>query len=159
MIPPTLTEIEPLIEAVDLYKGEFLEGFFLDGCSAYEEWQLLTGERLRRQVVHAVAALAAGYEQMGRLGEALQVAWRGVELERFSDAAQRRVIRLLAATGQVEAALQQYHQCCQLLKDEFDAAPDSNAASPHLLASARAAHRDLDRPHEFHDQETGNSLT
>ena len=62
--------VQKLEEALLLYRGDFLEGFFLDGCAAFEEWQLLTREELRRKVVDAACFLLRWYERRGDLGPA-----------------------------------------------------------------------------------------
>ncbi len=47
-----------LEEAVSLYRGGFLEGFSLSDRAAFEEWVLLTRERLAREVSSALHRLA-----------------------------------------------------------------------------------------------------
>ena len=44
-------------DTVALYQGPFLEGFFLEGCLAYDEWQLLTRERTARWLAIALKQL------------------------------------------------------------------------------------------------------
>ena len=119
----TRSELDQLQQAAALYTGSFMEGFFLDGCSAYEEWQLLVRERLQRQVVQMLHALVDGYEQMGDYGRALEHAWRRVELEPLLDEANWQVIHLLGLTGAAGAALTHYQQYCQILDEELGAPP------------------------------------
>jgi DNA-binding SARP family transcriptional activator len=38
------------VEAVDMYRGEFMEGFSLPDSPAFEDWQLLNREHHHRQV-------------------------------------------------------------------------------------------------------------
>jgi DNA-binding SARP family transcriptional activator len=49
---------EALEQAVHLHRGDFLEGFTLPGCPAFENWQLAHRERLRRELAQALAMLA-----------------------------------------------------------------------------------------------------
>ena len=42
-----------LQQAVELYHGDFLAGFFLDDSPAFEEWMLLKREWLRREALQA----------------------------------------------------------------------------------------------------------
>jgi DNA-binding SARP family transcriptional activator len=44
--------------AAALYGGEFLAGFGLEGCEAFEEWLLLTRERLQQLALTALERLA-----------------------------------------------------------------------------------------------------
>jgi len=115
--------VSRLQQAVDLYQGCFLEGFFLKGCSAFEEWQLLTEESIQRQVVAALSFLTRWHEARGECSQAIQYAWLHAELEPLSDAANRRIIRLLALEGDPGAALAHYERYCHLLAHELETTP------------------------------------
>jgi DNA-binding SARP family transcriptional activator len=115
--------VSRLQQAVDLYRGRFLEGFFLKGCSEFEEWQLLTGESIERQVATAFSFLARWHETRGECNQALRSAWRHAELEPLSDAANRRIMRLLALEGDPGAALAHYEHYRHLLARELEATP------------------------------------
>src|SRR5438445_5276470 len=43
-----------LREAVDLYRGEFLEGFYVPGAELFEEWLLTERQRLHGMVIEAL---------------------------------------------------------------------------------------------------------
>jgi DNA-binding SARP family transcriptional activator len=45
-IPSLQSPISTLQSAVDLYRGSFLEGFSLKDCPAFDDWVLLTRERI-----------------------------------------------------------------------------------------------------------------
>ena len=92
-------------QAVALYQGDFLDGFFLPDSTAYEEWILVNRERYRQNAQRALAALAACNERQGRTQEALQAARRLAELDPFDDGACQQLLRLLAACGQRSEAL------------------------------------------------------
>ncbi len=115
--------IGSVTKAVELYQGRFLEGFFLKGNTAFEEWQLMTAESLQRQVVGALAWLVAENERVGDIPSALGYAWRRAELDPLSDDANRDVIRLLAATGNPNAALAHYDRFSILLTDDLETTP------------------------------------
>ena len=115
--------IGSVTKAVELYQGRFLEGFFLKGNTAFEEWQLMTAESLQRQVVGALAWLAAENERVGDTPSALGYAWRRAELDPLSDDADRDVIRLLTATGNPNAALAHYDRFSILLTDDLETTP------------------------------------
>ena len=116
-------DLEGLQKLVSRCTGSFMEGFFLEGCSAYEEWQLLTRERLRRQVSQLLRTLIDGFEQKGDYRQALQQAWLLIELEPLLDAAHWQVIHLLSLTGDPGAALAHYRRYCRILDEELGAEP------------------------------------
>jgi DNA-binding SARP family transcriptional activator len=117
---PTVRELE---EAVDLYRGEFLEGFSLGDSVPFEEWVLFQREHLCRQVLSALHRLAATYERQGEYGRALPYAWRQVELEPWQEKGHRQLMRLLAFNGQRGTALAQYEACRRALAEELGVEP------------------------------------
>jgi DNA-binding SARP family transcriptional activator len=115
--------IRQLEQAVELYGGDFLEGFSVADSPAFEEWLLLNRERLRRLVTDALHRLAEGHEQAGQYEPALRHAWRQVELDPWREKAHRQLMRLLTLSGQRGAALAQYETCRSLLAEELGVEP------------------------------------
>jgi DNA-binding SARP family transcriptional activator len=103
--------IEQLQSAEQIYRGSFLEEFCIPKSSPFEEWALLQRERLHRQIVSVLRQLAACYEDQNDQEQALRYAWRLVELDPWREESQRRLMRLLASSGQRAAALAQYEAC------------------------------------------------
>ncbi|MCA9925817.1 MAG: protein kinase, partial [Anaerolineales bacterium] len=128
LLPPTnqlTTEqsIQQLEETAVLYRGHFLEGFYIEDSLPFEEWALLKGERFQRLALLLLHHLVAHYEACGAYERAVPQAWRQVELDPFQEPAQRQVMRLLAVTGQRAAALSQYDALKRLLDEEMGMAP------------------------------------
>jgi DNA-binding SARP family transcriptional activator/Tol biopolymer transport system component len=117
---PSLSDLE---QAVDLYRGEFLEGFFVGDSVAFEEWALLKREQLGRQVRSALRRLAMMYERRGEYERALFYAWRQVELDPWQEQACRQLMRLLALSGQRAVALTQYEAFRRALAEELGVEP------------------------------------
>ncbi|MFN2184032.1 MAG: ATP-binding protein [Anaerolineae bacterium] len=114
---------DQLEQAVTFYQGSFLEGFSVGDSPAFEEWALLTRERLARLMSSALHRLAAAYEQRGEYETAQSHARREVELEPWDEGAHRQLMRALALDGQRSAALAQYETCRRLLAEELDVEP------------------------------------
>jgi len=120
---------ERLEEAVALYRGPFLEGFSLRDSPAFDDWTLLTQERLHRQALMALQQLTRQYERQGQLERACEMARRQVELEPWQEEAHRDLMRLLALRGQRSAALRQYQAVEELLREELGVAPDAQTTA------------------------------
>ena len=120
--PPTVQHLE---DAVQLYRGAFLEDLSLADSAAFEEWRVLRHEQFNRLVLDALRRLAESYERHGEYEQALAHARRHVDVEAWDEAAHRQVMRLLALTGQRTAALAQYEACRALLADELGIEPES----------------------------------
>lgn len=123
--------VQQLEDAVELYRGPFLEGFSLADSPEFEEWMVLTREQHFRQVMEALHRLSSEYEEGGQCERALQFAWRQLELDPWREDAHRQVMRLLALNGQRDAALAQYETCRRLLKAELGAEPSAETKELH----------------------------
>jgi DNA-binding SARP family transcriptional activator/predicted ATPase len=116
-------DLNRLERAVAVYQGGFLEGFSVSDSAGFEEWALLTRERLRRQMLVALHQLAAGHERIGEYEQAQRWAWRQIELEPWDEGARQQLMRALALGGQRGAALAQYEACRRQLAEELGVEP------------------------------------
>lgn len=124
-----MRDIPSLEQAIQLYRGDLLEGFSLPDSAAFEEWLLLTRERLARQAVGALRQVAAHHEAVGIYHQALHYTRREVALDPWAEAAHRRLMRLLARTGQRNAALAQYQSLEQTLARELCVEPEDRTVA------------------------------
>jgi DNA-binding SARP family transcriptional activator len=118
-----------LEEAVALHRGDFLAGFSVRGSPDFEDWALLTRERLQRQALDALRRLVAHYQDQGEVGRACEMARRQVELAPWEEESHRRLIRLLALNGQRSAALAQYEACRRVLGEDLGVAPGAETTA------------------------------
>jgi adenylate cyclase len=130
---PAQQAVHGLESAVELYRGDLMEGFSIPDSAAFEEWALLTRERLRRRALGALRRLVDAHEQRGHYEHALRFAWRQVELDPWREQAHRHVMRLLALSGQRGAALAQYETCCRLLAEELGVQPAAETTQLYEL--------------------------
>jgi DNA-binding SARP family transcriptional activator/predicted ATPase len=114
---------EQLRVALDLYQGDFLEGFYLNESRGFEEWSLLTRERLRRQVSSGLRQLVAGFLDEGRYSAGIEYAGRLLAVDPYTEEAHRQMMWLLVRNGQRNAALAHYHNCRRLLNEELGVEP------------------------------------
>jgi DNA-binding SARP family transcriptional activator len=118
-----------LDRATGLYRGDFLDGFYLDDSPGFEQWALLERERLRTL---ALAAWQQFIEQQiadGQPQAGIASAQRLLQLDPLHEATHRQLMRLLAQTGQRGAALAQYETLRHLLLTELDAPPDETTTA------------------------------
>jgi DNA-binding SARP family transcriptional activator len=115
--------IRRLEQAANLYRGDFLQGLSMAGSLPFQEWALVEGEQLHRQVLEALHALAAHYGTQQAYYEVQSYAERQLALEPWRESAHRQLMQALALSGQRSAALAQYHTCVQALAEEFEVEP------------------------------------
>jgi predicted ATPase/DNA-binding SARP family transcriptional activator len=127
-----------LVEAVALYRGDFLDGFYLEGSPAFEQWALLERERLRNLVISAYQQLVTQAAAACQLETAIRHAEQLLHLDPLHEPAHRQLMRLLAQTGRRAAALAQYTACCRVLEVELGVPPDD--ATTALYEQIRTDH-------------------
>jgi DNA-binding SARP family transcriptional activator len=113
-----------LQQVAALYRGTFLDQFFLDDSAAFEEWMLLKREWLHARALAALTQLAGYHERRAEYGLAQQHARRQLALDPWHEAGHRQLMRVLAASGQRSAALLQYATCQRVLAAELGVAPE-----------------------------------
>jgi DNA-binding SARP family transcriptional activator len=110
-------------EALDLYRGPFLDGFFLEDSAAFEEWLLSQREYLREAALAAAAQLATFHERRGNYPAAEQAVRRQIEMEPWREEAHQQRMRLLVYQGKRGDALRQYDRLAVLLEEELGVEP------------------------------------
>ncbi len=124
-----LSCIRRMEQMVELYRGEFLEQFFLSDSSSFEEWATLKREWLHREAVETLFHLSNHHERRGDYERARQHAQRQVALEPWREEAHRQLMRLLALGGQRSAALAQYETCRRALAEELGVQPTAETTT------------------------------
>ncbi len=131
------TEISArLEEAVGLFEGEFLSGFYVRRAAVFDEW--LDGMRahLHQSAVNALQTLAETYTADGRYSAGVIHTHRLLELEPWREEGHRQLMYVLALSGQQSAALKQYDLCRQILKEELGLDPSRETTT--LFQAIRA---------------------
>ncbi len=111
-------------QAVELYRGAFLDGFFLADATEFEQWASSRRRQLESDVARALEQLATAAE--GGEDWTAAVTWRKrhVAIDRLSSAATVKLMRAMAASGDPAGALQHARVHTILLREELDIDPD-----------------------------------
>jgi DNA-binding SARP family transcriptional activator len=115
-------EVSGLVEAVRLFRGDFLEGVSVRS-EAFENWVMCERHRLRSVAMKAMHALLEA-KQSARPDEQIEIALRALALDPAQESAHRTLIRLYAASGRRAEALRQYFRCRDALWREFSVRPE-----------------------------------
>lgn len=119
----TAVDATTLLQTLDAYKGPFLEDFYLDNASRYNEWTAVTRQQIHSQVITAFEklrqyALASGDSDFG-----IKAARRWIEVDYLDEAAHTFLIRMLVMAGRPREALVHYEHCVTLLQTELGVDP------------------------------------
>ncbi len=120
--PDSFDPIE-LRSALDLYRGDFLEGFSIDDAPGFQEWALMERERLRDMAARGLGQLARDAAGRQAYDEALRFARRLLDMDPWNEEAQRLTIDLYARSGQRTAALRQYEEFRRILAEGLNIEP------------------------------------
>ncbi len=128
-------------EAVRLYRGPFLDGFFLEEALELERWVESERERLAHRYATALESLAEAAESRGDHLEAARH-WRALAAhDPMGSRVALRLIRALMATGDRAAALQRARAHEALLRAEWGAGPADEFAAAAVELEAESAVR------------------
>ncbi|MEO0408591.1 MAG: BTAD domain-containing putative transcriptional regulator, partial [Cyanobacteria bacterium P01_A01_bin.135] len=105
-------------QAIDLYQGDLLPPL-------YDEWLAPHRDRLRQQFLQALAQLVDGLLQQHDYAAALLQAQRLLQQDPLREATYQALMQIHAGLGDRAAALQVYHQCMAVLRDELGIDPSS----------------------------------
>ncbi|MBI1293410.1 hypothetical protein GC175_00445 [bacterium] len=125
--------------AVDLYRGPFVDGLYVDECVAYEEWLFMQRERFRVLHLNALGKLARYHQHNNEPAVALTYAHRELEVDPLREPAHLQIMQIHLAQGDRAAALRQYERCHTVLEDELGLAPSIEIQELHRQIQARPA--------------------
>lgn len=114
---------ERYAEAVERYHGGFLEGFWIRGAPAFEEWQELEHDRLSRAAAYAMRRLLGDAEATGDWLRAERLADRLLELDPFDERVHVARVSAIAAGGDRDRALEESRRTTHLIREELGRDP------------------------------------
>ncbi|MEJ2601083.1 MAG: BTAD domain-containing putative transcriptional regulator, partial [Anaerolineales bacterium] len=123
---PNYAEFEKsLLGAIDLYRGDFLEGFSLRDSPIFDEWQFYETDGLRNELSKAHEQLIEILKAQSKLEPAIETARRWLRMNELNEEAHRQLMQLYALKGRRYAAIKQYQDCVSLLKEELGVIPEN----------------------------------
>ena len=126
-------EVGRLADALDLYRGDLLEGFFIRGAPEFEQWLEDERARLKAVALRSATQLAERTEGHGDLAEAAQWSRRALRIAPLDEPALRRLMKTLDRLGDRAGALEAYETFANRLTAELEADP---APETRALAGA-----------------------
>ncbi len=128
-----------LADALDLYRGDLLEGFFIRGAPEFEQWLERERTRLKAVALHCATVLAEQCEARGDLPEAAQWTRRALRIAPLDEPALQRLMKALDRAGDRAGALEAYEGFTKRLAAELEAEPAPETQTLASAVRARAA--------------------
>lgn len=124
--------INALDQAVALYQGDLLHGF-------YDAWVLQERERLRLIYLRCLRRLMTLHQAQHNLDAGIDYARRLLHVEPWREDVHRNLMLMYAENGRRAKAIAQYHACRQVLESELAVTPmaETEALYHQLLTNAQ----------------------
>jgi DNA-binding SARP family transcriptional activator len=111
-----------LRKALELYKGDLLEGW-------YQDWCLFERERLQHMYLAMLEKQMAYCETRGDCEAGLDYGTRALRCDVAHERIHRRLMRLHCLAGNRTAALRQYERCVAFLQQELNVTPSARTVA------------------------------
>ena len=115
--------IPHLTRATGLYRGDFLEGFSVQGSAEFDDWVRSVAESTRMKVGEAFDRLATALAASGKYQAAIDAVTRWIDLDPLHEPAHRSLMLLHAWAGDRPGAVAAYRRCTAVLDTELGVPP------------------------------------
>lgn len=114
-------------DAARLYPGQLLKGFTIPDADGFEEWLLLTREKLQQAAIEAFDHLIHTGFANEDYPVVIDTARRQLEIDPWREETHRTLMRAYALNGQRSEALAQFEKSRKLLAEELHIAPSTES--------------------------------
>ena len=97
-------DLENCDQLLDLYQGDFLEGFSLPDCVSFDEWLVTVREQYNRKMLRLLEQVIHYHQEQHKYNLALPYGRRLVALSPWQEDSCRQLMRLLVLAGHREEA-------------------------------------------------------
>lgn len=139
-----------LAEGLDLYAGDFLNGFHLSAAPEFERWTEETRAQLKRTAARSARDLAEREVDAGDPAGAAHWLRRAVAIEPYDEPTVRQLVGVLAALGDRPGALREFDAFVTRLSRDLEIDPSEEITSfvDALRANGITSSR-VDRPRNW----------
>ena len=109
--------------AAQLYRGDFLAGFYVKNSEGFEEWLVTEQERLREAAIEGLRTLIDVYSRRGEYRIGIHFARRLMAVEPLSEEVCRDLMRMCFQAGRRSLALAEYERLRKRLRRELGVEP------------------------------------
>jgi DNA-binding SARP family transcriptional activator len=115
--------VAELTATLEMYRGDFLDGFKLTEPPEFDDWVTAQREYYRLLAIRALSTLAQLHEAQRDYGAALNALIRALSFNPLQEDLQRTCLRLHYLSGDRAGAIRRYETLRQLLADEMGVPP------------------------------------
>jgi DNA-binding SARP family transcriptional activator len=123
--------IESLNKIKDIYKGEFLEGFYINKCPEFNDWVFFERERLQRIYFEVLHRLTKLYKSSGNYFKSIEILNEMLKINPLQEELYEELIKNYLELGDRGSALKQFKRCSNILRDELNISPNESIRKLH----------------------------
>lgn len=132
-----------LKKAAELYRGGFLEGFYIQDAPTFNDWVFYEREDLQRLYFQVQFKLSEEYVNLKQYNQAILPLKKLIKIDPLHEELYYRLIKLYALSGHRIAAMEVYQQLKKTLREELNISPMKETQTLFKLISAE---RELKTP-------------
>ncbi len=109
--------------SLQLYRGDFLEGFTLADVPEFDDWVARERERFRALAIRGWIKVATAYENERAYAQALDALHHALTFDELNEEAQRHALRVQYLSGDRAGAIRRFEQLQKKLDEELGVPP------------------------------------
>lgn len=127
----SVESIRQLEKIKKIYKGDFLEGFYINKSIEFNDWVFFERERLQRIYFDALSRMSKLYIETGDYRKSIDILNEMLHINPLQEDLYEGLIKNYMALGDRNAALSQYRRCCNILREELNISPNDAIVQLH----------------------------
>ncbi|MEM9955211.1 MAG: BTAD domain-containing putative transcriptional regulator [Chloroflexota bacterium] len=140
------SSITDLEYAATLYRGDFLEGVYLEQEGDLDDWLRAEQERLRLLYLDVLERLYVRLSNENRWKQAQQLLQESLRVEPLREATHRQLMEVYIHQTKWDEAIQQYAKCRTILVDSFGILPSKQSTRLYHYILWRRDYRPIQLP-------------
>jgi DNA-binding SARP family transcriptional activator len=107
----------------EIYRGEFLEGFYLKGCFKFNDWIFFERENYQKKYIGSLNKLLDIFKTEKNYIEGIIVLEELIRLNSLDEDLYVDLMKLYMDMGDRTSAMKQYDRCTHILREELNISP------------------------------------
>lgn len=112
-----------LNKALNLYKGEFLEGIFIKEADEFNDWMFLKKEHYKQNYINAINHFADYFIEEKKHTEAIRLLNLSLQEDALQEIIHQKLIQQYILAKQKKMAIEQFQRCQKTIKKELNVDP------------------------------------
>ncbi len=128
---PLEERIQFLTGASSLYKGEFLEGFYINASTSFDDWIFFQREKAQRTYFEVQKSLSKSFLAKKDYHNAIHALKKLLAVDPLQENIYYELIKLYYISGDRAGAIREYNNCCRVLREELNIKPMNKIIELH----------------------------